>query len=390
MELKARGSAYIVPDYSLTGDLLSFHRCGLQYRMYNVGKLPSTRPVQMWFGQFIHGVLEESFREFQESSSGPKSVYTPPSVDEIRTTCDLVIKRLAAQGLKARNSDLVDTGIARATAAVQILGPALFPLIKHAEVKLTGTRRFPDQDSSLNAPAREADRYEMKGVVDVVTSVELGGHAFAGNFIVEAVRKALPNGVSGSFEVIIDYKGMHRPTVTKNSSGSASLSEVYDWQLQTYAELRGMQLGSLPVAAGILIYLNELLPSWNDVKELKKSIANGTTDVVPLKGSAAEIAINSPRTGSPYPEIPLEFRVERALRVIAITPQTQEVSARKFDEFVAQIESSRTAELATGNVVESWKQDSSDEATCTACDWRPICPSYNKGKTAKPPKPPRG
>ena len=124
--------------------------------------------------------------------------------------------------------------------------------------------------------------------------------------------------------------------------------------------------------------------------QLKKSIANGTTDVVPLKGSAAEIAINSPRTGSPYPAIPVEFRVERALRVIAITPQTQEVSARKFDEFVAQIESSRSAELATGNVVESWKQDSSDEATCTACDWRPICPSYNKGKTAKPPKPPRG
>jgi len=50
---------------------------------------------------------------------------------------------------------------------VQILDPALFPLIKQAEVKLTGTRRFPDPNPKLAQPTREADRYEMKGVVDV-------------------------------------------------------------------------------------------------------------------------------------------------------------------------------------------------------------------------------
>lgn len=202
-------------------------------------------------------------------------------------------------------------------------------------------------------------------------------------------RNVLPNGVSGSFEVIIDYKGMRRPSTARQSTVSAGLSEVYDWQLQTYAQLRGMQQGSLPVAAGILIYLNELLPSWNDVKALQKAIKKGTTDVVPAPGSSADIAVHASRTKAPYPDIPVEFLLQRALKVIAITPQTQELAAQKFDGFVGLIESSRTLELTTGNIVDSWQQDSSDEATCTACDWRSICPDYNGGKSAKPPKPPR-
>ena len=35
VQLPVRGSGYIVPPYSLTGDILSFRRCGLQYRYLN-------------------------------------------------------------------------------------------------------------------------------------------------------------------------------------------------------------------------------------------------------------------------------------------------------------------------------------------------------------------
>ena len=70
----------------------------------------------------------------------------------------------------------------RASAAINIWGPHLFPLIAKAEVRLKGIRTMPG-----NIPTARADYYEVQGVVDVLTSVELAT-ATANNQLLKALQ----------------------------------------------------------------------------------------------------------------------------------------------------------------------------------------------------------
>ena len=91
--LSVRPPVTMLPMYSLTGDLLGFLRCGLQYRYTRLSKLPPSHPIQLWFGQFIHAVLEEAFRLVKE---GNKSM--PPWSDvELTDIYDRIDRRLAAR-----------------------------------------------------------------------------------------------------------------------------------------------------------------------------------------------------------------------------------------------------------------------------------------------------
>ena len=66
IKLESKDPKHTLPQYSLTGDLLAFLRCNLQYRYHSGSALPPSRPVQFWFGDFIHGILESSFRVWQK------------------------------------------------------------------------------------------------------------------------------------------------------------------------------------------------------------------------------------------------------------------------------------------------------------------------------------
>jgi hypothetical protein len=378
VRLPRRPAAYSLPAYSLTGDLLGFLRCGLQYRYTRIGQLPSTRPVQMWFGQFIHGVLEEAFRRFDAARKRGETDLPPWSNERIAELSDLLKNRLGAQGLYPWNEDVEKLGYRIAKAAINDLGPHLFPLIHRAEVRLTGARALPLDKIPPSLRFREADRYEMVGVIDVITHVQLSDPRVQGNELVKLILKALPPRPPGAFELIIDYKGMRRPPLTGPSGGGPSLWDIYGWQVRTYSHLRSTHADSLPVLAGVILYVNELLPTRRDIERLRKEIKNGQTDVVPEPGSVAERLIREWRDGDDPPDLPAAFRLARAVRVVEVSPATIQSSLEQFDGVVARIETCRAQELRSGRVLSTWEKNASDESTCTACDSRTFCPSYKK------------
>jgi hypothetical protein len=377
MQLSRRPSIYSLPSYSLTGDLLGYLRCGLQYRYTRIGRLPSTRPIQMYFGQFIHGVLEESYRRFDAARRQGKADLPPWSPDRIREICMLIKTRLAAQGLYAWDPVMEELADERAEKAINELGPELFPLIYRAEVRLTGARPLPTDRIPQQYLFREADRYEMVGVVDVITHLTLNDPKWKNNRIVNGILQKLPDTPPKEFEVIIDYKGMRRPPLM-NSGQGPSLWDIYGWQVQTYAQLRGTQEDSLPVVAGAVLYLNELLPAKGDISSLRSEIQKKKTDVLPLPGSKTEKLLQSWREGDEPPELPFEFRLSRALRIVNVTAGTIKIALQAFDEVVAGIETCRGKELAEGRVLSTWEKNASDDSTCAACDARTFCAAYSK------------
>ena len=73
---------------------------------------------------------------------------------------------------------------------------------------------------------------------------------------------------------------MRRPPTSINNSGSDEW-KYHEWQVMTYAWLRSQQLDAKPLVAGIVFYFNELYPSRNDLKLLKKEIQYKKTDIIP-------------------------------------------------------------------------------------------------------------
>jgi hypothetical protein len=379
MTLSVRPPINSLPSYSLTGDLLGFLRCGLQYRYSRIGNLPSSHPIQLWFGQFIHAVLEESYRQMRDNGK-PSPPWPQAELDDIMNRID---RRLAAQNIRCWNDQSEQLGRARATAAVNELGPVLFPLINQAEVRVRGARKLPASLKGLIN--KDIERYEMLGVIDIVTQVELFNRLFRGNKLLELVVEALPNNPPDEFEVIVDYKGMKRPEAAGKGK---SLWEIYEWQVHTYAHLRSL-LTSKPIIAGVLIYLNELVPTKTDFYDLRKAHKAGDTSVLlPEPGSDDEKTLLTWKPSTPGEEPPrlsFEYRLTRAIRVVPIDKASTQKSLDEFDKTVARIEKCVADEANTGVVIASWEKNPTHEPTCEACDAKTFCPSYTKVKVPRLP-----
>lgn len=367
----------LVPEYSLTGDLLSFRRCARQYRYQNGSSLPPSRPVQLWYGEFIHGVLENAYRLW-ETSGGTLSFplpYTritisdpiaePPaglSPHDVRNLGWPVEQSLLHQNKRARSRAARSAAYRRAEAALNMLGPHLFPLIAQAEERVLGTRSVPQAE----AEGFRAERYALHGVIDVLTEIELSG-APTDNLIRRAVQEVCPE-LEGEFEVIVDYKGSRRPRIDSAEWQDGA------WQVQTYAWLRHQQRRSRQVAAGILIYINELAPGDADIGLIRTDIEHDRTDVAPMRDSDRRILENW-RPGS-RADLSEDFRFARAVRVIKVDDESIAEATGAFDETVAAIERRVKLEAEAVSILQTWNDNCNDRKTCAACDFRYFCEGY--------------
>ena len=377
MAVSLRKDPYVIPKYSLTGDLLAYLKCPRQYRYYNRGALPPSAPVQLWFGEFIHGVMEESFDRWRVRQDWRNLPWNWENrIRDIETT---IFKRLASRGLtpppplfrRYETGEPVERRIAsfRAEHAINTWGPHLFQLIVEAEVRLSGTRPMP----ALERP--RSDYYGITGVVDVVSSVRLR-EAAPDNKLVSrllatpSIARRLSSRSAEPFDIIIDYKGMRRPPCGSKDF-EQSLWHHQEWQLQTYAWLRKLQAPERHTIAGVLLYLNELYPSVEDVRALRQDLTKDATDVRPVD-SDLRIVSAGPLTHDRIKELSQNFREERSIRIVTIESETLSRSLSQFDGVVSQIEGAIALERAGDSVKEAW-QPRPDAPTCTACDFKYHC-----------------
>lgn len=392
MKLPSKSKPYMIPEYSLTGDLLSFLTCNLQYRYQNKGTLPPSKPVQRWFGEFIHGVLEEAFLNWKYN----KTEFPWDWKTDIRPIEEEIDLRLQVRGLYPYDEDLFFSmsnhpevndlnehdhkklASARAEKAINIWGEHLFPLIDSAEHLIKGVRPMPNYDKNIS----RSNYYGINGVVDVLTSMKINDlkQSNLDNFnnkIIEYLKKdpdfqkQINESYSEDYEIIIDYKGMKRPPITINNPKVEDKWETHKQQILTYSWLRSKQEDSKPIVAGIIFYLNELVPSKEDLVLIKEELKNNLTDVGCEFKNDVEL-IEKWQEDDKAPNLSDEFKINRSIRIINVDKLEQDNALLKFDSVVANIEDSLIKERGGCKIQEAWKADS-DERTCNACDFRTFC-----------------
>jgi hypothetical protein len=392
--ISVKSKPTIIPTYNLTGDLLSYLKCPLQYRYYNKAALPPSKPVQLWFGEFIHGVMEEAYVRWREDPRYKKFPWDWKN--EIREIEEMINDRLNARGLHAYKKVFCEykKGFEhpgkcgnlghphkylvseRTDLAINSWGQHLFPLIEEVEIDLKGTRGMLNYQENSD----RSKYYGISGVADVISSIKIRDSPH-GNLIIHylhenpEIQRIIDATDQEEFEILIDYKGSRRPPTTFDSQGNTTEWHHHEWQILTYAGLRAQNKNSKPVIAGIIFYLNELYPSNRDLQDLQAEVNDNSTDVLPSGRDLTNIRKWKPhRKNNQRADNILsgELRSKRSIRIIPITQEKIQESFSHFDEVVKKIENSVQLEIRGNNIPSCWSTRFV-EKTCTACDAKTFC-----------------
>lgn len=390
--LSTRSKRYIVPSYSLTGDLIAFLKCRLQYRFNNKGSLPPAVPVQRWFGEFIHGVMEEAFLIWKKEMEETGQSKTHWSFDEVQRISVEIAKRLKSKGLKPYSGIFCNCcekgpkgwcddenhphhlmANERAYLAVNKWGPHLFPLIKENEKKLQGIRPMPN----YNLNKSRSKYYSITGVADVISSVNIS-NCSSDNKLISLLREnpTINRMIEENpeFEIIIDYKGTARPK-ERGKDKEVEEWKQFGWQIATYMWLQEQSHNSSgiqkPIVAGVLLFLNELYPSEDDYRNMMG------LDRAYLKTAfhASDEDIKMLEKGN-YRQLSEEFLMRRSIRIVEYDFKMIKESLDSFDNVVSELENCVMNEMHNPkDVISCWKCSDYEKNRCIACDLKNICDS---------------
>lgn len=371
----------IIPEYSLTGDLLSYLRCNKQYRYQKKGNWKSTNPVQVWMGEFLHKMMARGYKLYKNNPGRRMNSYDWE--DDLRPLEIEIYNQLNSVGIRppgyqfCRYDQSINDARScndakhphktlaseRAEQALKIIGEIIYPHISEVERKLKGIKNMPNYVSGED----RSSKYGLTGVVDVISSINLFDQSTS--LLVDRVSTIISNSnMDDEFEIIIDYKGSRRPP-TNDTSNLTWLH--HEWQITEYAWLRKLQNQGIPVKIGIVIYINELVPSKREMWELKNEIKQGKTDILPLFNHDIQ-AIKSYQKSNVVPNLTNQFRLNRAFKIIDISQKTIQNALQQFDKIVREVETNINIETAGGIPLLIWK-GFPEEKKCTICNLKTFC-----------------
>jgi hypothetical protein len=315
-------------SYSLTGDLLSFDRCPLQYRLFTRTGVRQSHPVQQWYGNFLHLGMRRAYDAWRVNPDMTRFLWSEPLEGDYGELVEVVTARLRADGL-FRPATMGVIAEKRLLRAIRVLGPMVFPLIKEAEVKLSAVRQ-------AQTVQGEEIAYQITGVVDVLAATRFTSDTDNPlvAFLLDRLDGLGPTG--DELEVILDYKGIARKEV-------ADAGEMAGRQILTYSWLRNRRMQKEVVAAGAVVFVNDLLAKGGD------------PNVDPTSEELLGL-------------------LDKVIVPVAVSGSLPEVAAEFFDARVEQIEAAQSEEADGTDLEESWPPRPA-KRTCVACDARYHCTS---------------
>lgn len=371
MSISVRRQHPIQPAYSLTADVQNFLQCGLQYRYARDSHLPWSDSPQLWFGRFVCDCLQAAEQQVRHGLQ-PQP---PWDIARITQLCSAVAARLQAEQIVCRSRTRQQVGQQCVTAAINELGPLLFPLIDEAQIPVSGSRWFPTVAGKTAVQDPQSSHFVLTGTVPALLRLAAAdGTATACSLLqvlqAHGIVPAEPQ------TVLVDFKSAHRPDLHRRTRQAATAGVDADqWRALVLAWLLSQQT-ALP-AAVVVVYLHELSPSAAALRRLRQAQYRRTADVLlPSADSRDAALLQAFSAGQEPPQLSRDFRLRRAFRVIPVAPATLLTALQTTDHAAQRIHACRNHEARSGRILKAWERNNHSPAACNACRARTWCPDF--------------
>lgn len=341
MQLSICRSGDASVSFNLYDDLAAFAHCRLKKRPAVYSQTTQSRLS----GIFLDFAWREAIRHYSFEQQNGRSNPPPWSDAATKTLLRRSIGRLMTGRILPPHSRPAAIEFAETKAVINEFGAAFFPLIQQTGVSVKGARLIPEYKFPSAWRSVAANWYEIVADTDIITQKQLDNPNPESEELRSVICAALPRKLPRQFEIVIIYKGQRRPLSENAAAGDLHSDwNIDQWCIHSLAHLRHHQAQTPPVIAGMVIYLNELCPTFDALATFADEMEQRSTDIVPPKSSLMEKGLrgwNKIPTVLRYranrPQLPFAFRLNRAIRLFKITPQTIKKALKTVDNIVIRL-----------------------------------------------------